>query len=322
MTAVDEYLLHGLRLRVHCGRATARDAIRARLLPYWIPTTVEHDGALVDVTIGRRGAIVDDMCGGRPVYDSSIADVMYDDATDRLTVDARDQAQAIVEPARRCVRMSVLRDDDKAWALCAHPLLTLALLELMKARGLYSLHAGGVTVGERAILIPGASGAGKSTLTAALLRRGTGFLSDDMVFLGPVGPEVEALSFADQLDVTDTTAAMFTNLADLVGAPLPPGRPKHHVRAEERFGSTRVDRARPAVLLLPKIVEGARSSLRNADPLELLAALAPNVLLTHPARSQRHLDTLATLVDTVPAYRLAVGSDLGAAAELVLSTIG
>ena len=168
---------------------------------------------------------------------------------------------------------------------------------------------------------PGTSGAGKSTLTAALLSAGAGFLSDDIVFLQPDGQGVEVLAFADELDVTDTTAAMFPELADLVGAPPPPGRPKHQVRAEDRFGSERVDRARPIALVLPTITNRTESHLREADAHALLATLAPNVLLTEPRSSQQHLDTLARLTESVPAYDLAMGRDPAAAARVIFAVL-
>ena len=46
---------------------------------------------------------------------------------------------------------------------------------------LIAIHGAGVCDGERAIVLPGGGGSGKSTLTAALLYRGLGYLSDDVV---------------------------------------------------------------------------------------------------------------------------------------------
>ncbi|TDD98948.1 hypothetical protein [Jiangella asiatica] len=45
------------------------------------------------------------------------------------------------------------------------------------------LHAGAVALDGRAVLFPGASGTGKSTTVAACVRRGLGYLSDEMVAL-------------------------------------------------------------------------------------------------------------------------------------------
>jgi hypothetical protein len=47
------------------------------------------------------------------------------------------------------------------------------------------------------------------------------------------------------------------------------------------------------------------------DSGEALLELAPNILLTEPTVSQRHLDVLAELVSTCPCYRLQTGTDFG-----------
>lgn len=49
------------------------------------------------------------------------------------------------------------------------------------------LHAGTVSIGDVAVLVPGRSGAGKSTLVAALLRRGAGYMSDEYAVLSAEG---------------------------------------------------------------------------------------------------------------------------------------
>lgn len=43
------------------------------------------------------------------------------------------------------------------------------------------IHAGAVSCGGRAVIFPGESGSGKSTLTAACVRRGLSYLTDEMV---------------------------------------------------------------------------------------------------------------------------------------------
>src|SRR5262245_3573357 len=60
-------------------------------------------------------------------------------------------------------------EDGDLWTL-SHPLFTLPLVEMLKRRGLYGLHAGGVCLHGRALLLPGTSGSGKTTLTLALAR--------------------------------------------------------------------------------------------------------------------------------------------------------
>ena len=55
------------------------------------------------------------------------------------------------------------------------------------ARGRIFVHAGCVAVGGRAIVLPGRSLAGKSTLTAALVRAGAVYYSDEYAVLSPSG---------------------------------------------------------------------------------------------------------------------------------------
>ena len=312
MMATNVYVIHGLPLIARCDRDATLDSIRRRFSPY----AIEADGTQgladpVEMIIGDQASPARSFGPGRPVYDSPLADVSYHEDVDCLVVNARGLVDMVLDARAGSIHMAVLRDCDEAWAMCAHPLLTLSVLELMKRRARYPLHAGGVVVDGSAILLPGASGAGKSTLTCALLQAGAGFLSDDLVFLQPDAGGVQVLSFADELDVTDTTAAMFPELADLIGSPPPPGRPKHQVRAEDRFGSDTVECARARALVLPTIVTGRAERLREPDAADLLATLAPNVLLTDPATSQRHFEALAELVDTVPAYRLDYGRQRG-----------
>ncbi|MHA7964366.1 HPr kinase/phosphorylase [Paenibacillus sp. CAU 1782] len=52
---------------------------------------------------------------------------------------------------------------------------------LMLQRGIYPLHGSAVAIGGKAIAIVGNSGAGKSTLASALLERGCGLVSDDVI---------------------------------------------------------------------------------------------------------------------------------------------
>jgi hypothetical protein len=52
---------------------------------------------------------------------------------------------------------------------------------LMLQRGIYPLHGSAVAIGGKAVAIVGQSGAGKSTLASALLERGCGLVSDDVI---------------------------------------------------------------------------------------------------------------------------------------------
>lgn len=67
------------------------------------------------------------------------------------------------------------------------------------------LHAGGVAIDGRAILLPGRSHAGKSTLVAAFLKRGAAYLSDDMV---PIDWRLHAHPFPRPLGIRSLAGGM------------------------------------------------------------------------------------------------------------------
>jgi hypothetical protein len=64
---------------------------------------------------------------------------------------------------------------------------------------LLALHAGGVALGDNAMLLIGGSGSGKTTLSAALLAAGWDYLSDDMILMG--GDELQAVPMPYSLGI-------------------------------------------------------------------------------------------------------------------------
>src|SRR4029079_12696466 len=91
----------------------------------------------------------------RPVYDPPVGEVVYDDATDRLYIGHGARLAVLCEPGLGRTRVAVdgMKEAD-LWTL-SHPLFTLPLVEMLKRRGLYGLHAGGVCQGRPALLLAG-----------------------------------------------------------------------------------------------------------------------------------------------------------------------
>jgi hypothetical protein len=88
------------------------------------------------------------------------------------------------------------------------------------ARGCAFIHAGLVLHQGRAILLPGTSRAGKSTLTAALVRAGADYVSDDVAVIGPDG-RVQLL--ARQIALRPDVAADFAPPIGCIPASLRDG---------------------------------------------------------------------------------------------------
>jgi len=62
------------------------------------------------------------------------------------------------------------------------------------------IHAAGVRLGDRLVLLVGPSGSGKSTLTALLLERGYAALGDDVLRFAPLNPSYHAVPRSLKLD--------------------------------------------------------------------------------------------------------------------------
>jgi hypothetical protein len=238
-----------------------------------------------------------------------------------LTISVGDRVRAICEPAfgRACVFVEAPQESDLY--LLSHPVLSVLLMELMKRRGLYPLHAAGLALDGHGVLLAGTSGAGKSTLSVALARRGFSFLSDDTVFLqsNPSGWQVRA--FPDQIDLCADAPELFPELQDVSGGNLPDGWRKRQIRAEVVYGAPISWTAMPRTLIFPMVSGAATSVIRPLSREEALLELAPNVLLTDTAGSQQHLNALAGIVAQSNCFRLDTGRDLDDAVSVVRSAM-
>jgi hypothetical protein len=313
------YLLHGVRFGVIAAGAGERAAAGVHSRLAGLPLGPSgNNGPPYDLTFeidASDGHAFGRPAAGRPVYDPPVGEVVYDDAADQLYIGYGPRLRVLCEPGRGRARASAAgMEEEDLWSL-SHPLFTLPLVELLKRRGLYGLHAGGVCRDGRALLLPGTSGSGKSTLTLALARAGFGFLGDDTLFLARRPEGVRILAFPDEFDLTDQTVSFFPELAPLLGEPRLQGWRKRQVRAERAYGVPVVWECAPAALVFPRVAGVRTSELTPLSPAEALIELAPNVLLTEARSSQGHLDALAELVERSDCYRLATGTDLEAAVE-------
>ena len=212
------------------------------------------------------------------------------------------------------MHMAVTGDGPPDLMLAAYPLFSISLVEILKRRHRYALHAACVSRHGSGLLLAGTSGCGKSTLAVAFARRGFDILADDTVFLDD--RRLRALAFPDEIDVTEATISLFEELEPLRSQERRPGRTKHSLRPEV-LGASTVSSCVPTAVVVPRVGNGTASRLDPMEPAAALLELLPNVLLTDPASSQAHLDALGSLVRRIPAFRLETGRDPSAAVDLL-----
>lgn len=299
------YAFHGLTLEV----SVPVEAVHARF------AALPPSGEAPDLRF-ETGNGFERPAGARTVYEPPVGEVVYQDAGDLLYLEHGPRLRVLADPGDGRVRFEVGEVEGEELWILSHPLLSVPMMELLKRRGLFGVHAAGAALGGRALVLAGTSGSGKSTLSLALARAGFDFLGDDTLFLARRREGLRVLAFPDEIDLTEQTAGFFPEIPG-TAARTTPGWRKRQLRAGDAFGARIAWECEPAVLVFPRVSGRPRSELREIDAGEALFELAPNVLLTQPEASQAHLDALAELARASRCWRLETGTDLGEAADLL-----
>lgn len=312
---MNAYDVHGLSLAVE-GEPEATSALERRLRGFPRIRVDNADLVLRYVTdLGEAGVTLP-ATGSRAVYEAGGSEVHFFPDADVLAADL-DGVRLHADLSGGVTHLASAAFRDRQRYVAAHPLTTLAFLEMLKRRGRFCLHAACLARDGRAVVIAGQAGAGKSTLALGLARAGLDYLGDDMMFLRREGETVHALGFSDAVGVTPNTAAWLHELAGLAEHPPDPGFPKHLVRVDDHFNARVVSEAVPAMLVFPQIVPGDTSRLEPLAPNEAWLRLVPDILLTEPTSTQAHLDTVTALTTQVECFTLFAGGDLDTSANLV-----
>ncbi|MGA3345978.1 MAG: hypothetical protein ABSC76_14030 [Terracidiphilus sp.] len=257
---------------------------------------------------------------GRAFYQPLTGDATYYPDSDELYLDYGGRARALCRPAEGHCFISLQEpESDQLW-LGTHPLFTIPLIEMLKRRGKFNVHAAAFALGGCCVLLPGTTGAGKSTLTVCLLRGGLDFLGDDMAFVER-RDGLRVLAFPESIDITDTTASFFQELHALTYRPKRPGWPKHEIRCGDYFSSRLAWNAQPKAIVFPQIGKAFESKLTPITSDEAFLELAPNVLLTEAESTRAQFEVLAQLVKSTPLYRLRTGRDFDRIPQLVGETL-
>ncbi|HZO89765.1 MAG TPA: hypothetical protein VFB38_15660 [Chthonomonadaceae bacterium] len=321
--STHHYAFHGLAFQIRSNDASVLAALQRRLRHFRILREPLAELCFVLERVSQESDLPITKPPGplRPVYDLKMGEVVYSATADQLYIRYGDNVRCVCDPEKGRTHIAFRPYREQEVWLVSHPLFTLPLLELCKRHQRYSLHAAGLCLQNKGILLPGTSGAGKSTLTLALLRAGFDFLGDDQIFLSQDSGGIRMLAFPDEVDITEETAGFFPELTSQRRCRRPVGWPKHPLLVEEVYDVKFVRECRPAVVVFPQISAKQASLLKRMSPGEALLELAPNILLTERCSCQSHLDILAELVRTTPCYRLETGRDFDTTPRLLADLV-
>jgi hypothetical protein len=195
------------------------------------------------------------------------------------------------------------------------------VLEFLRRRSFYPIHAAGLEWDGGALLLPAVPGGGKTTLAIALVRAGMRLLSDDMPFLWYHGGQILARGFAEDVNVCADGIGFFEELAFL-GRRRPNERGKLPFDVEEAFLCSMCDVAQPRLLIFPHIAHVAGSTLRPMGKTEALLALLDHSLPPlGPGLRTAHFAAVLDAVSQCDCYELETGVDPNEAAAQLMDLL-
>ncbi len=188
-------------------------------------------------------------------------------------------------------------------------LFLLAFLLLLSGRGLYGVHAAGVSWNDHGFLLAGSSGSGKTTLTCALARSGWQYLSDDAVLLRRGFSGVEALAFGRPFHCA---SALFRFFPELARCAEPHAHGKHLVDVSSVYPGRARRGFRPEAILFPEITSAPTSRLIPLDrTATLLRMLGEGAGLLHKRDYMAaQMEVLGDLARAARGFRLLHGADV------------
>jgi len=181
----------------------------------------------------------------------------------------------------------------------------------LKGHGVILGHAGVVGRNGRGILFAGLGGAGKSTTSVACLRAGLDYVGDDYVGLEEQGPgRFTARGYFSSALLDVDRFAPFADFAGRFIAPYHAHEAKSLAHFADWLPQQLPDGLAIDAVVVPRIAGGDAHRLRPTSKIDALLALAPSTLLMMPLPEVAQFEMLARLVESVPAYRLELGTDL------------
>ncbi len=322
MIATDRFDLYGVTVSVRSESAALRSVVEALLGPFAADLGDGAPDFQCHLT-SDKAALPPEMSippGLEPRHTEMGSS--YYVCGERSFLTAEGGATGMADTERRRLVLHIPSDflADHAWCT-QHNLLRLLLLELLRTRGIFPLHAAAAALGEVGVLVTAFGGGGKSTFSIALTRAGLHFLVDDVLLLRREGSEIAALYLPDEVELRPESLDFFPELAPLKSQPLN-GHGKLSFVVPELFPGRTAERCIPRVILFPRLTRRPETHLEPLSSLDAWCRLLCQSLWSPDSEHGReHWELLGNLVEQCRVYDLALGTDLDAAARQVIDLL-
>lgn len=190
-------------------------------------------------------------------------------------------------------------------------LMLAALMEMLKHRGYYGLHAAAVSRDGMGYLFPASTGHGKTTTALGLIKQGFQYLADDKVLLTREDGEIAALAFTRRFNIDPDIGERYRELDFVSGLEPLPGCAKRPVNVSTVYPDSFIPRFRPRyVIHLERAVQG-ESRIVPLSRTESFARLIRQTILAFDRQvAMQQLALLGRLLDRTQSYLLYNGNDL------------
>ncbi|MDF0644698.1 MAG: hypothetical protein P0111_11740 [Nitrospira sp.] len=316
------FTFHGIELHYHASSITLAAPVLAFLRHYRaesapgntvLTVRFEEVGTRADIPYRPSKTITTLFSGTRPSMGDSLRSIWRCDVIqdrDRLVADFHDQGLLVIDGALGTADGYFINPEAMHADVCTS-FFHFALTELLKRRGLFTVHATALEYQGRGVLIPGYSGQGKTTAFLSLLRSGFRYLSDDYPLLRDLGGHMEILAFPMKIDVTDHSVEFFPEIRTAPAGLLQQGICKKFFYAEDLYADSVGSSCVPAIIMFPHVVDMPHSCLEPLAKSRALEALMPQGMLVYDqAVARREFHALSKLVQQSDSYRLHFGRDI------------
>jgi hypothetical protein len=310
MSFVDCYTMHGVVITVRASHDCLRHAMSNLLRPFAVaperdegkPDATREPSAL-EVSLTMDAAPPLSTVGLTPWLETGPLVCLTDEIASHVVYEGQYAARLAPSSGITAWIPAALAQDP--WVI-GHRIIMPLLVEALRQRGLFMLHAAALARNGRAALFPAPSGAGKTTITLALLRAGFAFLSDDNPLLACRAGGVTVHAYPDRVNVTAATCALFPELSPHWGAAAPDGQPnKRPLDAAVIYGAHIAYDAVPAAIIFPTISDAPQTSVEAMSRVEaldlLIEASGPSA---SPALRHAQFTLLADLLRVASPYRM------------------
>ena len=181
----------------------------------------------------------------------------------------------------------------------------------LSEHGRFLVHAAGIGGADGGLLLTAKGGSGKSTTTLVCLLAGLGTVGDDYAVVDPECAVAYSLFNTVKLKGPEDVARFPALQGCFDNLPRMAEGEKAMLFMHQHFPRLLLPSLPLKAILVPRFADRPETEIHPASSALAFKALAPSTMFQLPGNARAAFQGLAGLVRAVPAYEIALGSDIG-----------